>query len=1022
MSGNDGNTIPGNAIVIENAPSSGSSDQGNIQNFMFPPTFIKYSSNERYRDYHPNINMIIFQILITLYDFAHDHIKSIDKIVADVDNKILGICQKKRKIEKLEGGGQHGGQINSAIGIKLTEDEEECFLDVKDDLYFILSSVISYMDMPEILKSDVNDDINPDLNALIEELSAKNEQKVLSEETDKMITEGVPVNSNKIYLHIFCFVLNLIFTESTGSNSNENLTYFIIEHVDGDKIVISENIPNNNDSKMEVSQDAAAREAAAESSSSSSTQESSTYTNNICSNNICSIKRTILDTICLMWNNDIHKNIFNILKDTNFFYIFIYNLLENRGFAQQQQENTIGKNLMDAIGNHFFEDHALARGVESHNEDESSSSSQKDTGYDTPLNISDKRKRFKIELLTFHPIENKTIQQNLQYPKHIFKANKSNNNNNTANKNDNNIDPIISTEYSVRFTPNAKGGQSGGVNEQQLRNIIDFINRTTGNKPTPYLNNQVFRLYVCTVLTQLGILHNTQGKEDKENYRNGFVLTPFGDLLMTGKINIVNRHDDPIQQELHPTLYIVRTILTQLEPVWNRNISLGQGRFNKSHIFNHYKVIESTFVEHLNNLSKTIEGFFFTDLSLTDKDKKFIYNNASNVLGYNSSYSNSFLATTGPDGSVIFGEDNIIISDAAIIDAFGSKNIKVRPNLELANRNFLISGVSNYNDHYDPNVVFNGIINIDEVSVEGGAVLNKSENTLAQDFRIDCNVGIEYKNQFNFTDRNLTEYKHKAVNINTMSPELSNIRKNMLDKLIDLFDITNLNDPFSTIYTQDTKIIELLAITLNKTECDLLQILLTVLKNGGIQNYVYQGENVIGYNSDGNALRLISHNDLTASIITYFMLIFGYHTWNNDRFEYYIGNEGKNEFAYLNDTRLGRLIVGRTEGLDVYLHENGGGGFQLIQYIKQGDIRPVSVEGQAKAESTEQLKMEGEGEDTCRGRRNKDDICVISGGSKLCSTRRVKLRKKYITIKKNKILKKGTKKHYKKKYKTKRLF
>jgi hypothetical protein len=132
------------------APSS-SSNQGTTQNFMFPPTIIINNGNVKNTNY-PNINMIIFQILITLYDFAHDHIKSIDRIIADVDNSFLGsICQKSKK-QKLAGGGQHGGQINKKIEDILNEYEQECFLDVKNDLYFILSSVISYMDMKEILK------------------------------------------------------------------------------------------------------------------------------------------------------------------------------------------------------------------------------------------------------------------------------------------------------------------------------------------------------------------------------------------------------------------------------------------------------------------------------------------------------------------------------------------------------------------------------------------------------------------------------------------------------------------------------------------------------------------------------------------------------------------------------------------------------------------------------------------------------------------------------------------------------
>jgi hypothetical protein len=346
-------------------------------------------------------------------------------------------------------------------------------------------------------------------------------------------------------------------------------------------------------------------------------------------------------------------------------------------------------------------------------------------------------------------------------------------------------------------------------------------------------------------------------------------------------------------------------------------------------------------------------------------------------------------------------------------------------------------------------------------------------------FVTKCRVGVHYDKAFQFNNPVIKQYKKEKIKVTTkkneiekdhvfnfdvndtlLSSELSYIRNFMLKKLLDLLDNNNALphgmrgrnfNLFQNCYTDIGGIIELISITLGKTECDLLQILVTVLKGGGYNgrrdvffnnatNYV--SPEILGYDARyGNSLRVISHNDLTASIITYFMLIFGYNKWvpnaNNNTYGIipYDGNTGKNELAFLNDTRLSRFAVGNYIKLKETYYEN----FLSFKCVKFDDCIPhpllisdsvaiaVASEGENQVEnsmkspktndfSSPRSNAVAKSQNTGRKRKLK-----IDGGSNKGGTRRVKLHKNDNTRKHNKIMKKRTIKHHRKKNNTKRM-
>jgi hypothetical protein len=435
--------------------SSSSGVLPNNRRFIFPPTII-LKDGEQKDTYQglgqvPNLNMIIFFILIMLYDFAHDHIKSTLRI-KPVDDNFLNICsqtveqfkkdktnKKKSVIESRSNSSSNNqrGYIdniydvlsdydnesvetrsNSSINTNLesnTDEEmgggssqkggkleyvEDCFSDMKNMLYFILWSTISYMDIKTILHgTDIKDnsEIKYKLytlhkNTNLQEENVENireqiknidveikklgvnitqaeniqqqinhlqEQKTnlgvkLKAQNEKALLETLVKDDEKLELHYFCYVVNLIFTGYTDmeDDTNENLTQFILEDdTNGDLFVkeinegmkVEEKIVSTPESK----------------SSFIPSEESSEKTINFISdncalNNIKLIKLSILQAVCELYNkNGQNITLFNILLHPDFFYIFIRFLLKQRGF--QETGNLIGNLILTNFSNKYYE-------------------------------------------------------------------------------------------------------------------------------------------------------------------------------------------------------------------------------------------------------------------------------------------------------------------------------------------------------------------------------------------------------------------------------------------------------------------------------------------------------------------------------------------------------------------------------------------------------------------------------------------------------------------------------------------
>ena len=127
----------------------------------------------------PNVNMIIFEILIKVYDFVHDNIKSTTRIESIDYSIFTGLSSKKK------GGGPTFTDTTT----------------MKEDFSFILTEIISYA--------------GPVLIQEIREIY----YQVYKKESDLF-------SENEILLISFIFVINKLFTLYTGYYNNYALTTF----------------------------------------------------------------------------------------------------------------------------------------------------------------------------------------------------------------------------------------------------------------------------------------------------------------------------------------------------------------------------------------------------------------------------------------------------------------------------------------------------------------------------------------------------------------------------------------------------------------------------------------------------------------------------------------------------------------------------------------------------------------------------------------------------------------------------
>jgi hypothetical protein len=475
----------------------------------------------------------------------------------------------------------------------------------------------------------------------------------------------------------------------------------------------------------------------------------------------------------------------------------------------------------------------------------------------------------------------------------------------------------------------------GGISIQKVVEIVKNSSPKSGGGPK-IINNIIIRLYVITLLKEFKIV---KPLEDSNNYL--YEYTDFGNAIYNGDseyyaVNYQSDKESNIQAP-HLSLVILRDILGYFNDIVENNVnetSSNSSKFNKD-----FKKFEDNLWKDLYFLSSTIPDFYLKrveckqNIKTTNKEKccanKFVISNASTTVNLNE------------------GNSCIFNSLASVLDPAGSTNINMNhDNYEYGNIDCFVYGANNDSTDIQKDIYFNGKIDFLETQPAQGNktyyLSNKSQNKI-NDLNVRCSIQVDYEKDGN-TDV-YTEIKKDDKKISTsryfgtqpvevpQSTELSSTRKQMTYNLLNALGKTYplfRNQISSTIYTKslyDPKnknyVEGLFGSTLNKTVGDLMQILTSLIKYGGITSFptflTSEGfhSSVIGFNDQGNALREINHHDLTASIINLFMLIFGSYTFDmqeGSSAKYYT-NLGKNEGSYMADHRTTFMGFGTTENI-----------------------------------------------------------------------------------------------------------
>ena len=467
---------------------------------------------------------------------------------------------------------------------------------------------------------------------------------------------------------------------------------------------------------------------------------------------------------------------------------------------------------------------------------------------------------------------------------------------------------------------NDKLSQYGGV--ISIQKMVEIINKSA-LKPSKFINNIIIRLYVITLLKEFNIVTPL----DSNNYN--YKYTDFGNAINNGDYNAVNSlNDNAVSDRLHLSLFILSDILTYFDDIVQNKVIESANKFNGD-----FKKFEDTLWSNLHFWSSTIPGFYLERINCKKNKKnneeccanKFIISNASTTVNLNQ------------------GNPCIFNSLASVLDPAGSTNINMNhDNYEYGNINCFVYGANNDNNDIQTEIYFNGKIDFLETSTMQGNKIyylsNKSENKI-NSLKVECSIQVDYeKDGNNDVYKEIKKTTPSIFNIQSskfpQSTELSSTRKqmtyNLLNALSKTYQTTR-NQSSSTIYTMSLYdpvnkeyVQNLFGSTLNKTVGDLMQILSSLIKYGGITSFPDFLPNdgfhvsVIGFNEQGNALREINHHDLTASIINLFMLIFGSYTFDmaaaSGGIKYY-NNTGKNEGSYMADHRTTFMGFGTTENI-----------------------------------------------------------------------------------------------------------
>ena len=469
------------------------------------------------------------------------------------------------------------------------------------------------------------------------------------------------------------------------------------------------------------------------------------------------------------------------------------------------------------------------------------------------------------------------------------------------------------------FETNEEKTYSGGATKQQIRNFL-----STQSKSTLIINNQILRLFVCKILEYLSIIQNLQNATIY-NY------TEFGNAIMTNNSNMTNYDSTVPNQTLlplnnsrpHPTLNMLRHILTILESIWQQNIVQPP---NQKNFFTNFSKFEHSLTSGLIAYFEQNNKTFKVPLPTTQLQS--FQNSDCCPYAHIIDNASTTLSNSGRGSEL---SEYKISHITTLLDAAGSSSIFKNGKRELGDMNFVVAGLKTTN-RIDPNVHFRGIVNINNTIIS-----NDSKNYIFKLNGNGDNITVNYTVALNF-DQPINSDEVKIENIDLphertdasipnsspITPQLSHVRHHFLEELLNYFETlpkfvvkdNYYQTLFSPLYedarTSKNFLRQFLGRLGNKTVGDLMQVLTALVKFGGITNIVSLGEKVIPFNANGHAIRHLSQHDLTSSAIASFLKLFGGWRWetntivnNNNNIQGWIttdyNNCGMNDGSFLSD-------------------------------------------------------------------------------------------------------------------------
>ena len=824
----------------------------NPQTFAFPSCFLWdiQQTNFVQENNNFNLNMIIFEIMIKIYDYAHDNTKSLDRVkgVDDAYIKFLKNIKIKTTLEKLvvpinalpavnidggskntnkfSGGGKNGNQI----------DNNELI----DTFSIFIEQIIIH------ITSDLVDDVR------------------------KIIGEG-DQEENIILLISFVIVINKLFTTDTNFDNDVYKTDFIIS--------------SNNDILTVVSP----------------TNLNYDFTTDFNISFIKLYKLSLIEAIISIfdkYSNEINsKNLFIILLPDTEIFIELFSMLNDNILKNYNLENDKESNNISLSKIIINNDNPIQNDFGSGTTTPNTSSSNSISNFTTPDRSS---------ITSISSIDSDSNKANFPFP-----------------------------EFNQ---------DGGAISQKQIGEITKYFETSRNqNQNTRFLNDTRLRVYTIRILLAFDIIEkhtdNTYGYTNlwlkiMTNNDKNINATNY---TTSGPYNIQD-FKPTIDSPVHPTLDLLKTILHTLGHVINNNnfdyatiegdidrylfslyqiYSGTQGQLNfaalneqiikqkknnccsLAYIYNNAGYLGPTDRQKNKNKNYCIKNYaVILDPAPGDRNINFDTTN-SKTEEFGKMY--SFVKGNGPNGMPL---DNVYFEcyiDRQLNKSSDNKQFKQDNNSKLASTN------SSTNS------------SVDLYNISRNVIINSNANANAdKSINVQCGVALHYNYDGSLLETKPTNYPNISntrrfnnilVDIPS-SPTLSHTRLFAIDVIVQFYcdkpaqskyKIPDLSDMLNAPNFCD----KLQKSGLDKTIGDLCQILAALTKFSGITNLYTISAQVYQYLSkmNGNMVREILHNDLTATIITQFMLLFGGYnwiltsgqpSWNLSNYT----NQGKNEGGY----------------------------------------------------------------------------------------------------------------------------